>query len=154
MPAWPRYAKEPWTPRSLSYECTSYEAQMERLEQYHQEIQPGQLSENETEYDPEEAEALMNNVPSPRHQLWSSWTPAYEARRQARKRFWSPPYTPDEELGQPSYSLQPSQRRPSPTVRRHRSALRFQPTSPSSPQSADQLLLRLPPKAERRIRKA
>ncbi|KAL8724727.1 MAG: hypothetical protein Q9166_007788 [cf. Caloplaca sp. 2 TL-2023] len=116
---------------------------MELLKQQREQYQPEQFSDNETEYDLEEAEALMNNVPSLKQRLWSYWTPEYEARRQARKRLWSPPYTPDEELGEPSYSLQPSQRPPSPSVRR------YQQSAPNS----DRLRLRLP-KAQQRVRKA
>ncbi|KAL8784031.1 MAG: hypothetical protein Q9213_004220 [Squamulea squamosa] len=130
---------------------------MELLKKQRDEHQPEQFSDNETEYDVEEAEAWMNNVPSPKHRQWSYWTPEYEARRQARKRLWSPPYTPDEELGLPTYSLQPSQRLPSPGIRRprrQRSTAHIQLTNPSPPHSADGMRLRLPPKAAARVRKA
>ncbi|KAL8768229.1 MAG: hypothetical protein Q9209_005459 [Squamulea sp. 1 TL-2023] len=130
---------------------------MELLKQQREQHQPEQFSDNETEYDVEEAEALMNNDPSPKHRQCCYWTPEYEARRQARKRLWSPPYTPDEELGLPTYSLQPSQRPPSPSIRhprRQRSTAHIQPTNPSPPQNTDRMRLRLPPKAEARVRKA
>ncbi len=118
-------------------------------------LQPEQLSDNETEYDfdLEDAEADMNNLPSPTHRLSSYYTAEYEARRQARKHLWSPPYTPDPDLVQPSYSLQPSQRTPSPTIRRHQpSPSPFQRTSiPPSSQPAHQLRLRHPLKAKQRL---
>ncbi|KAL8727592.1 MAG: hypothetical protein Q9166_005941 [cf. Caloplaca sp. 2 TL-2023] len=72
------------------------------------------ISENETEVDTDEMEDFMNNLRSPVHRTCCHWTLEYEARRQARKRLWSPPLTPDP--AQPhQYSLQPSQRPPSPT---------------------------------------
>ncbi|KAL9098837.1 MAG: hypothetical protein Q9163_005573 [Psora crenata] len=114
------------------------------------------LSENETEYDQEEAENLMNNAPSPKQRLYCYWNPEYEARRQARKRLWSPPLTPDpDEPWRPSHSLQPSQRRPSPPPSHHQQ--RSSPHPPllqTSPQTSDQFWLRLPSKAQSKVRKA
>lgn len=65
------------------------------------------LSDNQTEYDVQEAEDIMNKVPSPTHRQYTFWSPEYEARRQARKPFRSPPLTPDpEEPWKHSCSLQ------------------------------------------------
>lgn len=55
------------------------------------------VSENEMEVDMEEMEDFMNGVCSPAHRTCCHWTPEYEVRRQARKRLWSPPLTPDPE---------------------------------------------------------
>ncbi|KAL8921379.1 MAG: hypothetical protein Q9172_004043 [Xanthocarpia lactea] len=84
------------------------------------EREEGALTENSTQVDPEEQEDGMNNMPSPYHTHSRFWNPEYEARRQARKRLWSPPLTP-ESGGLPYHSLQPSQRPPSPQRRRPRS---------------------------------
>lgn len=79
--------------------------------------QPEPLSENETEYDVEEAEDIMNSVPSPKQQAYRFWNPDYEARRQARKRLWSPPLTPPRSPGCPHTPYNPV------------NALRIQPAS-------------------------
>lgn len=156
FPAWSRIrhslSEREWTPYSLSVECDSYEKSLEegRKMTWEWEHQMEWLSENETEVDPDEAEDVMNNVPSPRHREYCCWNPEYEARRQARKRLWSPPLTP--ETGDPKYSLQPSQRPPSPRIRRRH---RHPPSSPPSlPQASDQFQLHLPPKAQYKVRKS
>lgn len=156
FPAWARIRKtfleRNWTPYSLSNECRHYERELEegRKLMWEWEHQMEQLSENETEIDPDEAEDLMNNLPSPKHRIYRCWNPEYEARRQARKRLWSPPLTP--EPGDPKYSLQPSQRPPSPRIRRRNRHQR----SPSQypPQQANPVQLQPPPKGRNKVCKS
>ncbi|KAL8764726.1 MAG: hypothetical protein Q9209_007911 [Squamulea sp. 1 TL-2023] len=82
------------------------------------------LSETSTQVDPEEQEDFMNDCPSPTHKYIRFWNPEYEARRQARKRLWSPPFTPEPGASYPRPSLQPSQRAATP-VMSHRSPSPF-----------------------------
>ncbi|KAL8781355.1 MAG: hypothetical protein Q9213_006044 [Squamulea squamosa] len=74
------------------------------------------LSETSTQVDPEEQEDIMNDCPSPTHKYIRFWNPEYEARRQARKRLWSPPLTPEPGVTLPRPSLQPSQRPATPII--------------------------------------
>ena len=140
----------------MSRQCSAYEAMVERLKVSNEQHQPEALSENETEYDPEEAENLMNNAPSPDQRLYCYWNPEYEARRQARKRLWSPPLTPDpDEPWRPLYSLQPSQRPLSPPPSRNPQRLSTrEPPLQASPQTSNHFQLRLPHKMQNKVRKA
>lgn len=69
-------------PGGLSWLCREHEEGCERtkamIEQHCTQIEA--LSENETEYDQEEAENLMNNAPSPDQRLYCYWNPEYEAQ--------------------------------------------------------------------------
>ena len=147
MASWPRALDpNPWTPRRLALECCSYKKSQEQVHEMirqHQSVPA--LSDNETEVDPEEAEDFMNNLPSPKQTMSIFWTPEYQARREARKRLWSPPLTPPLP-GLPKYSLQPSQRSPPPRrCRRQSSPGRNRPKS-SSPSTSPHIQLQLPPK--------
>ena len=117
-------------------------------EQMMREWEEGALTENSTQVDPNEQEDDLNNLPSPMHRECRFWNPEYEARRQARKRLWSPPLTPEPGIP-PSYSLQPSQRPPSPRRRTSHSA-------PSKPQiqRADRSLPIKPRPAQYKVAKA
>lgn len=161
MTSWPKMCQQDtWTSRRLSIECRDYERSLELIRARINEHQPEIFSDNETEVDMEEAEDYMNNLPSPKQHMSCLWTPEYQARRQARKRLWSPPLTPPM-AGMPSYSLQPSQRLPTPTRRRQPHPARRQPSAsrthppPSPPHLSHHPQLHLPPKAQHsKIRKA
>ena len=148
MASWPRALDpNPWTPHRLALECRSYE---ESQEQVHEMIRQYQsvpaLSDDETEVDPEEAEDFMNNLSSPKQTMSIFWNPEYQARREARKRLWSPPLTPPlPEL--PKYSLQPSQRPPPPRRRRRQSSPACKRPKPSSPSTSPHIQLQLPLKS-------
>ena len=153
---WPTWMNAgAWSPRRLTTQCRGYEeSKKQTWEHIRRYCQPETLTDNETEFDPEEIEDEMNNLPSPKQQMHYLWTPEYQARREARKRLWSPPLTPPLP-GMPSYPLQPSQRPP--TLTRRRSLLHNKTgqslRSPSHPPSSIQL--HLPPKPQRgRICKA
>lgn len=132
MSIWPtKLHAESWTARRLSLECHGYEDTLSHIQRLIQQTAPEPLSENETEYDVQEAEDIMDNVPSPTHRQYSYWNPEYEARRQARKPFQSPPLTPDpDEAWKSSYSLQPSQH--SPTYQQRHSPQRISPSCSAS----------------------
>ncbi|KAL8727247.1 MAG: hypothetical protein Q9166_006166 [cf. Caloplaca sp. 2 TL-2023] len=152
---WPKIGSEPYTLYQLNLTCREYEKTMEDLRVSWEKHQPEIFSENETEYDEEEAENLMNNTPSPQQRMYCYWNPEYEARRQARKRLWSPPITPDpEEPWQPRYSLQPSQRPPSPSRSRRRHQQRSSPHQSPLQSSPNQFELHLPHKAQSKVHKA
>lgn len=146
MASWPKALHpNPWTPHRLAIDCRSYEESQEQVhEMIRQYYQTEALSDNETEVDMEEAEDVMNNLPSPKQTTSIFWTPEYQARREARKRLWSPPLTPPLP-GLPQYSLQPSQRPPSPRRRRRQSSPNRNLPKPSSPPSSSPIQLQLPP---------
>ncbi|KAI4282893.1 MAG: hypothetical protein L6R38_002587 [Xanthoria sp. 2 TBL-2021] len=125
--------------------CRGYEESVahsqEMIRRY---CQPEPLSDNETEIDPEEAEDELNNLPSPKQKMSCLWTPEYQARREARRRLWSPPITPPMP-GFRDYSLQPSQRPPPPTRRRPSPSRNLPP--PSVPPLPSHFQLQLPSKA-------
>lgn len=110
MSAWPEKIRlQAWTARRLSLECRGYEDSVSQMQHLIQHTAPEPLSDNETEYDIQEAEDTMDSVPSPIHRQYSFWNSEYEARRQARKRYRSPPISPDpDESWRPLHSLQPS----------------------------------------------
>lgn len=85
----------------------------------------------------------MNNLPSPKQKRSPFWTPQYQARREARRRLWSPPITPPLP-GIRHYSLQPSQRAPSATPRPSSPARNLRP--PDFPHLPPDFPLQLPPK--------
>ena len=85
----------------------------------------------------------MNNLPSPRQKSSPFWNPQYQARREARRRLWSPPITPPLP-GIRYYSLQPSQRAPSATPRPSSPARNLRP--PDFPHLPPDFPLQLPPK--------
>ncbi|CAL8585132.1 hypothetical protein XPA_010712 [Xanthoria parietina] len=105
--------------------------------------QPEPLTDHETDVDPQEAEDEMNNLPSPRQKSSPFWNPQYQARREARRRLWSPPITPPLP-GIRYYSLQPSQRAPSATPRPSSPARNLRP--PDFPHLPPDFPLQLPPK--------
>ncbi|KAL9010196.1 MAG: hypothetical protein Q9180_009319, partial [Flavoplaca navasiana] len=81
------------TPYGLLRECAKLEEIAAKITDDFWRNQPEPLSENETDSE-EEAEFRMDNMPSPKHKRDPYWNYAYEARRQARKSFCSPPNTP------------------------------------------------------------
>lgn len=116
---------ETWSRAHLASTCEGYERTLAHNLEMLRRDQPEPLTDHETEVDPEEAEDEMNNLPSPNHTHSRFWTPEYQARREARRRLWSPPLTPPMP-GLRDYSLQPSQRpppttprRPTPPLKRH-----------------------------------
>ena len=147
-----------WTSDALSQVCHEYESVKERHRkamEYHGLLHL-QTTDDGDEYDPDEAEKAMNNMPSPQQQCMFFWTPEYEARRQARGRLWSPPITPNP--GEHSYSLQPSQRPPTPSsnLRRRRRRRSSHPTQagPLVPAQAPYLVkLYLPQSKVRKSKK-
>ena len=91
------------------------------------------LSENETEFDPEELEAAMDECPSPDYKTMSCYTPEYLARRRARKPLMSPPPTPPHVKARrkrdSSHRVQKPQKTP-PTPQEIRRAKRMAPRCP------------------------
>ena len=146
----------PPSPSSMSRTCRDYERMQRRLDELEALEIPLPPVEEQSDYGTEEAENRMNNTPSPNQKQYYYWNPDYEARRQARKRLWSPPLTPDPDgPHRPLYSLQPSQRPPSPSSnrrRQRRSSLR-QPIAQASTQTLDKFRLQLPQKAQCKVRK-
>ena len=135
-----------WDSHLLTVECRAYEKSSEQADKMiRRHCQPEPLTDNETEIDPEEQEDEMNNLPSPIQKGSRFWTPEYQARRQARKRLWSPPFTPPWPGGR-EYSLQPSQRPPPSKRRCQRPAPSRDHPLPSSPPSSSYIQLQLPSK--------
>lgn len=142
------------TPYGLSRECAELEKVAAKITDDFWRNQPEPLSENETDSE-EEAEFRMDNMPSPKHKRDPYWNPTYEARRQARKSFCSPPNTPPANPPYPYYSWVPSP--PSPTSPRPPNNQLPTPSLPdttSLPQPARPLPLPQPLKPKRGIRKA
>ncbi|KAI4227651.1 MAG: hypothetical protein L6R40_008196 [Gallowayella cf. fulva] len=86
--------QDTYTRNRLSFECRSYERTKEMIWAEINKHQPETFSDNETEVDMEEPEDYLNNLPSPKQRTCWLWSPEYQARREARKRLWSPPLTP------------------------------------------------------------
>ena len=156
------WRRQSWTPDALSQVCHEYESVKERHRkamEYHGLLHL-QTTDDGDEYDPDEAEKAMDSMPSPQQQCMFFWTPEYEARRQARGRLWSPPMTPNPgEHWASSYSLQPSQRPPTPSsiLRRRRRRRSSQPTQavPLVPaQAPHPVTLYLPQKTQSKVRKS
>lgn len=153
---WPKWTQpETWTSYRLALTCREYEeSQRQTQEMIYQHQSMPALSDNETEVDPEEAEDKMNNLPSPFQTHSRFWTPEYQARREARKRLWSPPFTPPLS-GIPKYSLQPSQRPPPPGPRRRQPSPARNPPKPSLPLTSSHIQLKLSPNSRfNRVRKS
>ncbi|KAL8838129.1 MAG: hypothetical protein Q9170_002270 [Blastenia crenularia] len=79
----PVSSEEPRSLRLLSRDPSRYKSAHDYMREEQELYQADPLSENETEIDVDEAEDVMNNVPSPRHRAYCCWNPEYEARRQA-----------------------------------------------------------------------
>ncbi|KAL8772943.1 MAG: hypothetical protein Q9209_001963 [Squamulea sp. 1 TL-2023] len=143
----------------MSRTCDEYERALRRLDELDAHEIPLPPVEEQSDYGTEEAENRMNNTPSPNQKDCYYWNPEYEARRQARKRLWSPPLTPDpHEPHRPLYSLQPSQRPPSPSssrqIRRRRRSSSPQPGRRVPPQNPKKFTLYLPQKVHSKVRKS
>lgn len=149
---WRRMDPDPRPDHLLSRRQLEVQAELKQWKEDDDRIEREALSENETEFDPEEAEDRMNNVRSPLQRTFRYWTPEYEARRQARKRLWSPPLTPTHP-NLPLHSLQPSQRTPSP-IRKRKKPSPFPPRPLNAPRNPGQLQLRLPHTVQHKVRKA
>ena len=145
MSSWPKALHpDTWDPHLLDVECRDYkESQKEAQEMIRKYCQPEPLSDNETEVDMEEAEDVMNRLPSPLQQTSCFWTPEYQARREARRRLWSPPLTPPFS-GTSSHSLQLSQCPPSSQPLRQLSSRSHNRQRPSSPPTSAHIQLHLP----------
>ncbi|KAL8712078.1 MAG: hypothetical protein Q9220_003511 [cf. Caloplaca sp. 1 TL-2023] len=155
MASWPKaLVPKIWTAYSLARECFDYEeSQKQTQEMIRQYREMPALSDNETEVDMEEAEDYMNNLPSPKQTMSIFWTPEYQARREARKRLWSPPLTPPLP-GMPTHSLQPSQRTPPSKRRRRQSSPSPNRQNPTSPAASSHIQLQRPPEGRHnKIRK-
>ena len=135
--SWPKDLQpNPWEVHRLDKECRGYEESNQEFGDMLRQHQPEPLTDHETEVDPQEAEDEMNNLPSPKQKSSPFWTLQYQARREARRRLWSPPITPPIP-GIRDYSLQPSQRPPSATPR---------PSSPAPNLRPPDFRLQPPPK--------
>ena len=135
--SWPKDLQpNPWEVHRLDRECRGYQESNQEFWDMIRQHQPEPLTDHETDVDPQEAEDEMNNLPSPKQKRSPFWTPQYQARREARRRLWSPPITPPIP-GIRDYSLQPSQRPPSATPR---------PSSPARNLRPPDFPLQLPPK--------
>ena len=142
LKSWPKdFQPNPWEVHRLDRECRGYEESNHEFGDMIRQHQPGPLTDHETDVDPQEPEDEMNNLPSPKQKRSPFWTPQYQARREARRRLWSPPITPPMP-GIRHYSLQPSQRPPSATPRPSSRARNLRPPDfrlqqpPKSPHNA------------------
>ena len=144
LKSWPKDLQpNPWEVHRLDRECRGYEESNHEFGDMIRQHQPEPLTDHETDVDPQEAEDEMNNLPSPKQKRSPFWTPQYQARREARRRLWSPPITPPIP-GIRHYSLQPSQRPPSAIPRLSSQTRNLRP--PSFPHLPPDFRLQLPPK--------
>lgn len=143
---WARpFNADTWDSRRLALECRDYEAGNREAWEMFLKGQPEPLTDSETTMDPEDVEDELNNLPSPKQKMSYLWTPEYQARREARRRLWSPPFTPPMP-GFHDYSLQPSQR-PPPTTRPRSTRRRPSPSRNRAPPLSTHFQLQLPSKA-------
>lgn len=84
---------------------------MREWDQLHEEfLELNRVSDNETEFDPEEIEVGMDRMVTPNYRTSCHYTKEYEARRRARKPPMSPPPTPPHLKHRPVHRVQKPQK--------------------------------------------